>query len=151
MEVRFVSFIPVQLKSQRSIDSSEAQQSNPSQQDAAENTRLEVKNPNLQENRRSYKNHGHILNTGGVVVWRKENSFRCNSDTVNSHCRNNDFLLQLNSQIVLAMFLHHWIQVFMINEGNMRYKKLSQQIHNLGIYFICIQSQCPKKGHKCSM
>lgn len=47
-----VCVIPVQLKSQCPIDGSETEQSNPSQQDAAENTRLEIENPNLQEDKR---------------------------------------------------------------------------------------------------
>lgn len=47
--------VPVQLKSQRPIDGSETQQSNPTQKDAAENTGLEVENPNLEEDRRSIK------------------------------------------------------------------------------------------------
>lgn len=47
-----VCVIPVQLKSQRPIDRSKAQQSNPSQEDAAENARLEIQNPNLTEDRR---------------------------------------------------------------------------------------------------
>lgn len=47
-----VCVIPVQLKSQCPIDGSETEQSNPSQQDAAENTRLEIENPNLQEDKK---------------------------------------------------------------------------------------------------
>lgn len=46
-----VCVLPVQLKSQSPVDGSEAEQSNPSQQDAAENTRLEIENPDLQEKR----------------------------------------------------------------------------------------------------
>lgn len=47
--------VPVQLKSQHPVDGSETQQSNPAQKDAAENTGLEVENPNLEEDRRSIK------------------------------------------------------------------------------------------------
>lgn len=47
-----VCVIPVQLKSQCPIDGSETEQSNPSQQDAAENTRLEIENPDLQEHKK---------------------------------------------------------------------------------------------------
>ena len=45
--------LPVQLKSQRPVDGSEAQQSNPAQQDAAENARLEIEDPNLEEDGRT--------------------------------------------------------------------------------------------------
>lgn len=44
--------LPVQLKSQCPIDGSETQQSDPSQQDAAKNTGLEVQDPNLHKQQR---------------------------------------------------------------------------------------------------
>lgn len=47
--------LPVQLKSQCPVDGGETEQSNPSQQDAAENARLEIENPDLQKDRRSFR------------------------------------------------------------------------------------------------
>ena len=43
-----VCVLPVQLESQRPVDGGKTEQSNPSQQDAAENARLEIENPDLQ-------------------------------------------------------------------------------------------------------
>lgn len=47
-----VCVLPVQLESQRAVDGGETEQSNPSQQDAAENTRLEIEDPDLQRGRK---------------------------------------------------------------------------------------------------
>ena len=44
--------LPVQLESQSPVDGGETEQSNPSQQDAAENTGLEIENPDLQRGRK---------------------------------------------------------------------------------------------------
>lgn len=49
------SVLPVQLKSQCPVDGSKTQQADPSQQDAAENTWLEVENPDLQWDREKVK------------------------------------------------------------------------------------------------
>lgn len=50
-----MGILPVQLKSQCPVDGGETEQSNPSQQDAAENARLEIENPDLQKDRRSFR------------------------------------------------------------------------------------------------
>lgn len=47
----FTSAVPVQLQGERPVDGGEAQQTDPTQEDAAENAGLEIQNPHLMEDR----------------------------------------------------------------------------------------------------